>query len=771
MDKELESLVNKEISPELLKELNITTMEQYNELIHDDKNKNEKNKNKNNKNKKEEKISKTKLKEQMRKQQSILNKKIKNEQRAKILQSLEKHNNQNERKLVDSLDSSKNLGKKRKKSKDFKDISFDNQPEGNEDQSDISDASSFSVSEHNNYQNDSLPNKINLCLNEKGNINNESYKNEKDNLNCKVQYKIKKNLMDFSIDEKFKILGEVKAYRVKESFAELQKNSYNSGNNLNISDDTKEDLLINLESLTATTNISLEDLNIDQNLLNFNENSYLEIPSKDHINIVSRNQNLQAERLQLPIVKYEQEIMDKINHNLFTVICGETGSGKSTQIPQFLYEYGYTNAFGAIAVTQPRRVAAISLATRVANELNCKLGEEVGYQIRYDSKHFSENTKIKFLTDGILLKEIESDSFLFKYSIIIIDEAHERTINTDILIGLLSQAAKYRLILSKNKIKVGDKFIKPLRVVIMSATMRVDEFLDSEIFSPKPAFMKVEARRFPVTVHHLKRTEKDHVEQAFKMTCKIHRKLPPGGILIFLTGKQEILTLCEKLKKEILENQEKIEVFKNKSEHLEGDQEENNKISTSVDNQVTTLQTEDQTISLKIHDFNTNLIPNTYDKKILNEGTIEINEKDKFTSMEHTENNENNEISSHIKEEDLIVNSHDLDEEEYFNKNFNKEKNSEDEEEEYYTDENQEKNKMRYTYKPAIILPLFSSLSKEQQMSIFQKIDPLTRLIVVSTNIAETSLTIPNVRYVVDSGKAKKRVNFILLKNRFSKLD
>jgi ATP-dependent RNA helicase DHX37/DHR1 len=151
------------------------------------------------------------------------------------------------------------------------------------------------------------------------------------------------------------------------------------------------------------------------------------------------------------------------------------------------------------------------------------------------------------------LKEIESDNMLIKYSVVIIDEAHERTINTDI-ISLISKIIKLRYLLSKYEMKYRNENMKPLRLVIMSATMRVDEFIDNNIFTPKPALIEVEARQFPVIVHHIKRTFKDHLEEAFKMTCKIHRKLPDGGILIFLMGKQEIKYLCERLKSEFENN-------------------------------------------------------------------------------------------------------------------------------------------------------------------------------------------------------------------------
>ena len=163
---------------------------------------------------------------------------------------------------------------------------------------------------------------------------------------------------------------------------------------------------------------------------------------------VRRKQSIQAAREGLPILGSEHDIVDHINHNPVVVICGETGCGKTTQVPQFLYESGYGDPTcaahpGAVAVTQPRRVAVTSTATRVAQELNVPLGGDVGYQVRYDKK-VGEEPRIKFMTDGILLREIQSDLLLRKYSVVIVDEAHERSVNTDILLGLLSRVVPLR---------------------------------------------------------------------------------------------------------------------------------------------------------------------------------------------------------------------------------------------------------------------------------------------------------------------------------------
>ncbi|KAG9315882.1 P-loop containing nucleoside triphosphate hydrolase protein [Chiua virens] len=254
---------------------------------------------------------------------------------------------------------------------------------------------------------------------------------------------------------------------------------------------------------------------------------------------VTRPPGVEEARLMLPIIAEEQPIMEAILLNPVVVICGETGSGKTTQVPQFLYEAGLGDPNGdnpgMIGVTQPRRVAAISMATRVAHELSLT-PSRVSYQIRYDAT-VSPSTTIKFMTDGILLRELATDFLLSKYSVIIIDEAHERSMNTDILIGVLSRVLKLREQMWKEK----KDDIKPLRLIIMSATLRVTDFAENKLLFPSaPPVINVSARQHPVTIHFNRRTSSDYVKEAIKKTAKIHSRLPPGGILIFLTGQNEI---------------------------------------------------------------------------------------------------------------------------------------------------------------------------------------------------------------------------------------
>ncbi|KAJ3935855.1 MAG: P-loop containing nucleoside triphosphate hydrolase protein [Lentinula lateritia] len=195
-----------------------------------------------------------------------------------------------------------------------------------------------------------------------------------------------------------------------------------------------------------------------------------------------------------------------------------------------------------IGITLPRPMAAMSMAARVAQELSLTLSK-VSYQIPYDAT-VSPTTSIKFMTDGVLLRESATDFLLTKYLVIIIDEASDRSMNTDILIGVLSRVLKVREELWKE----GKEGAKPLRLIIMSATLRVSDFASNKsLFSTSPPVINVTTRQHPVTVHFNRRTVSDYVAEAIKKTTKIHTRLPPGGILIFLTGQNEIQGLCRKL--------------------------------------------------------------------------------------------------------------------------------------------------------------------------------------------------------------------------------
>ncbi|KAJ1374355.1 Pfam:DUF1605 [Parelaphostrongylus tenuis] len=243
--------------------------------------------------------------------------------------------------------------------------------------------------------------------------------------------------------------------------------------------------------------------------------------------IVTRDPKIEAKRSLLPIYSEEIPIMETVDENIVTIICGETGSGKTTQIPQFFYEAGYASDGQLIGITEPRRVAAISMSERVGEELGAP--EEVSYQIRYEGNR-SDKTRILFMTDGVLMKEMESDIMLGKYSAILVDEAHERSMYSDVLIGMLSRIAPLRA-----------KTPNPLKLIIMSATLRLADFTHKRLFPVlEPKVVQVEARQYPVTVHFEKRTPDDYIAATFRKVCRIHEALPDGGILVFVTGQQEV---------------------------------------------------------------------------------------------------------------------------------------------------------------------------------------------------------------------------------------
>ncbi|KAL5231001.1 hypothetical protein ABZP36_029777 [Zizania latifolia] len=237
---------------------------------------------------------------------------------------------------------------------------------------------------------------------------------------------------------------------------------------------------------------------------------------------------LQDERKTLPIYKFRDELLKAVEEFQVIVIVGETGSGKTTQIPQYLHEAGYT-AKGKVACTQPRRVAAMSVAARVSQEMGVKLGHEVGYSIRFEDCT-SEKTLIKYMTDGMLLREFLGEPDLASYSVVMVDEAHERTLSTDILFGLVKDISRFR---------------PDLKLLISSATLDAEKF--SDYFDSAPIF-KIPGRRYPVEVHYTKAPEADYIDAAIVTVLQIHVTQSPGDILVFLTGQEEIETIDEILK-------------------------------------------------------------------------------------------------------------------------------------------------------------------------------------------------------------------------------
>ncbi|KAH6840939.1 P-loop containing nucleoside triphosphate hydrolase protein [Chaetomium sp. MPI-CAGE-AT-0009] len=390
---------------------------------------------------------------------------------------------------------------------------------------------------------------------------------------------------------------------------------------------------------------------------------------------VTRDAKIQEARYELPVVAEEQKIMEAIHNNDIVVVCGDTGSGKTTQLPQFLFEAGYGSPDGPtpgmIGVTQPRRVAAVSMSKRVGRELG-DYAHVVAYQIRFE-KNVSRDTAIKFMTDGILLRELAEDFTLKKYSIIILDEAHERSTNTDILIALLSRVVKLRA-----KLMEEDPSQKPLKVVIMSATLRVEEFTQNpKLFKTPPRLVQVDGRQHEVTLHFSRKTHHDYVEEAFRKISNGHRKLPPGGMLVFLTGQEEIQRLSKRLNSSF-------------GGGMTSAQEPKVRVSGSE----VPIEAEDV-------DFG---------------ASDDRNGGDDYDELEFNSDDEEDENEFEIEDEESGTGPRRLH-----------------------------------------ILPLYSLLPTKEQMRVFEPPPEGSRLVILATNVAETSLTIPGIRYVFDCGRSKER--------------
>ncbi|KAI5314315.1 hypothetical protein L3X38_043491 [Prunus dulcis] len=235
---------------------------------------------------------------------------------------------------------------------------------------------------------------------------------------------------------------------------------------------------------------------------------------------------LREERKTLPIYTFRERLLQDVEKNQVLIIVGETGSGKTTQIPQYLHEAGYTKGGKKIGCTQPRRIAAMSVAARVSQEMGVKLGHAVGYSIRFEDCT-SEKTVLKYMTDGMLLREFLVEPDLASYSVVMVDEAHERTLSTDVLLGLLKDIARYR---------------PDLKLIISSATLDAEKFSD---FFDSAKILRIPGRRYPVDIHYMEAPQADYLDAAIVAALQVHVTQPPGDILFFLTGQEEIETAEE----------------------------------------------------------------------------------------------------------------------------------------------------------------------------------------------------------------------------------
>merc|ERR1711990_376017 len=250
-----------------------------------------------------------------------------------------------------------------------------------------------------------------------------------------------------------------------------------------------------------------------------------------------RYYDLLKRRLGLPVWEYKNKFMELLHRHQVICLVGETGSGKTTQIPQWCVEYVRQNSpVGSrkgVACTQPRRVAAMSVAQRVADEMDCILGQHVGYTIRFEDCT-SSLTLLKYMTDGMLLREAMADPLMEKYNVILLDEAHERTLATDILLGVIKEVCRQR---------------PDLKIVVMSATLDAGKF--QNYFDNAP-LMSVPGRTFPVEIFYTPEPERDYLEAAIRTVVQIHMcEETDGDILLFLTGQEEIEEACKRLKREI----------------------------------------------------------------------------------------------------------------------------------------------------------------------------------------------------------------------------
>lgn len=243
-------------------------------------------------------------------------------------------------------------------------------------------------------------------------------------------------------------------------------------------------------------------------------------------------------RQKLPAFECKQEFIDLVKKNDIVIVQGETGSGKTTQLPQFLMDE-FTKNGRLIGITQPRRVAAISVAKRVSEETDTTVGDYIGYSVRFNES-ISARTKLKYMTDGMLLRETMMDESLSKYSVVVLDEVHERSLNSDILLATLK-----KLVLRKS----ANPQSPPLKLVVMSATIEVERFI--KYFEKDVPVLSIPGRCHPVEIFYTAEPEPDYLAAAIRTAVQIHCFEERGDVLVFLTGEDEITQAVNETKKQI----------------------------------------------------------------------------------------------------------------------------------------------------------------------------------------------------------------------------
>ncbi|KAJ6686647.1 ATP-DEPENDENT RNA HELICASE [Salix purpurea] len=411
-------------------------------------------------------------------------------------------------------------------------------------------------------------------------------------------------------------------------------------------------------------------------------------------------------------------------------------------------------------------VLHLNLVFILVKRLDSKLGM---------TRELGDDCSIKFMTDGILLREVQTDILLKRYSVIILDEAHERSVNTDILIGMLSRVIRLRqnkyeqqqkMVLSGQTLS-PENMIFPLKLVLMSATLRVEDFIsERRLFHDPPPVINVPTRQFEVKVHFLKRTETvDYVGQAYKKVMSIHKRLPQGGILVFVTGQREVEYLCQKLRKasmELIANTAKGRVGNEvpvMSEMVSIEGVNMKDINEAFETQLTDQQTErfgshDEDVPDSVEDES----DVSYDSGSESEVEIVGDEVD----IEDSKTSEN-EVVGVLGEKSSLASLKSAFEalagenaSECKSKGNQNPSLPEDcpEQSKYSMEKKTVGDKGPFT-SSLRVMPLYAMLPAVAQLRVFDEVKEGERLVVVATNVAETSLTIPGITYVVDTGREK----------------